>query len=155
MKKIVTLLSILIGLGLLAAPPASAEDVTACAVDLETDTYACGGAASRMASGRVHVLRLTGSNGIHVINFYKTACTAEYWPAERLIDLRTIPYGSTGKHWDDKMETIETFNRCDIRLHDDPDYNVTMSPSSWVDRDMDMVIGGRNWWHQPDSFYIS
>jgi hypothetical protein len=144
----------------LAASPATAASpggggALRCAVNLETGRSACAAddaAAARLAGvgpQSVAAVRLWdgfGFTGASKTFYVGAPCTPAYDTEYAFPNLGV--YG-----WNNRASSVETFNRCDVHLHDG--YNYTGAVSTWIDRSGDLRAIGSGWNNRASSIGIS
>lgn len=140
-----------------AASEPGEPDSAHCALDVDTGQAACAADAEearRLAGAADDVLlaRLypdTGFDGVAASMYGSHRCSADYEPEFGWPDLRDW----NGWNYNNRVSSVRTYNRCDVKLHDRLDYR---GPSStWIDESSNLSNIGDGWNNRASSVDIS
>jgi hypothetical protein len=101
------------------------------------------------ASGTVSAFTLYDSNNYAgaCITFWKYgSCSASTTDIEGLFNL-------SGWGWDNRANSVRTYNKCDLKLYDSRD--CPGSGSTWIDQSADLRLGSINWQNRASCVEIS
>ncbi|MFI6102501.1 hypothetical protein ACIA8G_43715 [Lentzea sp. NPDC051213] len=103
------------------------------------------------ASGTVSAFTLYDGNN-HTgacITFWKYgSCTASTGDIEGAWNL-------AGWSWDNRANSVDTYNKCDLRLYDARDCPSSGLRSTWIDESADLRLGSVNWQNRATCVEIS
>lgn len=102
-------------------------------------------------SGTVSAFTLYDSNNYTgaCVTFWKYgACSASTTDIEGLFNL-------SGWGWDNRANSVRTYNKCDLKLFDVRDCPGSGTRSTWIDQSADLRLGSINWQNRASCVEIS
>lgn len=145
------------GLLLTGAPAAAAEGGQSCVVNLDDTTVTCAATeaqamrAAEVAADLVIARFYDGTNysGAVLTWVQSRACTSSYDSEWQWADLRS----TSGGNWNNRVSSIRTYNRCDVKLYDG--INFTGAASTWIDTASNLAAIGSGWSNRAGSVKFS